>query len=69
MAESYYSHHERRTIGIQKLLSKTVIVRELGYKPEPHKDPNSKHLIYVPIPEYNIGLWHYTNQEENHVHA
>lgn len=64
MVESYYSHFERRTIGIKKLLDKTVIVRPLDYKPPPHLDPDKDRLIYVPIPEFNIGLWYY--KEENH---
>jgi hypothetical protein len=60
MAESYYSHFERRTIGIKKLFGKSVIVRPLGHEPPPHKDPDKDNLIYVPIPEYDIGLWYYT---------
>lgn len=49
---------------LSKLIGKTVLVRPIGYKPAPEHDPDKSRLIYVPLPDYGIGLWYYTEAKE-----
>lgn len=53
------SNLENRRVGLNKLIGKNVIVRSLGSARPENTDVN----IYVPIPEYNIALWYFSDKE------